>query len=131
MAVRIRLKRMGKKKQPIYKIVAADSRAPRDGKYIEAIGYYNPKKEPPIINIKEEVALKWLRIGAQPTETVRSLFSKQGIMMKFALEKDKVAEEKRNEIIEKWKQLKAEMEAKKIEKKKKKNKKKQKEGAAQ
>jgi len=129
LAVRIRLKRMGKKKQPIYKIVAADSRSPRDGKYIEAIGYYNPKKEPPIVNIKEEIALKWLRIGAQPTETVRSLFSKQGIMMKFALEKDKVEEEKKNLIIENWKKLKAELEAKKAEKKKKKNMKK-KEGAS-
>lgn len=129
MAVRIRLKRMGKKKQPIYKIVAADSRSPRDGKYIEAIGYYNPKKEPPIVNIKEEIALKWLRIGAQPTETVKSLFSKQGIMMKFALEKDKVEEEKKNLIIENWKKLKAELEAKKAEKKKKKNMKK-KEGAS-
>jgi small subunit ribosomal protein S16 len=81
------------------------------------------------VNIKEEIALKWLRIGAQPTETVRSLFSKQGIMMKFALEKDKVEEEKKNLIIENWKKLKAELEAKKAEKKKKKNMKK-KEGAS-
>ncbi len=82
MAVKIRLTRMGAKKRPTYRIVASDSRRPRDGQYIELIGTYNPKEES--VKINEEVALKWLSTGAQPTDTVRNLFSKQGIMKKFA-----------------------------------------------
>ena len=83
MAVKLRLKRMGKKKSPFYRVVAADSRSPRDGKIIENIGYYNPTDEPATIKIDEEVAMKWLQNGAEPTDTVRDLFSKQGIMKKF------------------------------------------------
>ena len=83
MAVKLRLKRMGAKKRPFYRIVAADSRSPRDGKFIELVGTYNPIMEPAEIKIKEEVALKWLNNGAIPTDTVRDLFSKQGIMKKF------------------------------------------------
>ena len=83
MAVKLRLKRMGKKKSPFYRVVAADSRSPRDGKIIENIGYYNPTDEPATIKIDEEVAIKWLQNGAEPTDTVRDLFSKQGIMKKF------------------------------------------------
>ena len=89
MAVEIRLTRMGAKKRPSYRIVATDSRRPRDGQYIELIGTYNPVAEPKAVNIKEEVAMKWLRNGAVPTDTVRNLFSEAGIMKKFAEEKDK------------------------------------------
>ncbi len=87
MAVKIRLTRMGAKKKPVYRIVASDSRRPRDGQYIELVGTYNPLTNPATVNINEEVALKWLRTGAQPSDTVRNLFSKAGIMKKFAEEK--------------------------------------------
>ncbi len=83
MAVRIRLKRMGAKKTPFYRIVVADSRSPRDGRFIETIGTYNPLTEPAQIEINEELALKWLQNGAKPSDTVRNLFSKQGIMEKY------------------------------------------------
>ena len=81
MAVRIRLTRMGSRHKPIYRIVASDSRRPRDGQYIELIGTYNPALNE--VKVNEEVALKWLKQGALPTDTVRSLLSKQGIMAKF------------------------------------------------
>jgi small subunit ribosomal protein S16 len=74
---------MGAKKAPSYRIVAADSRAPRDGRFIEIVGFYNPRTNPAEIKIDEEKALKWLAAGAQPSDTVRSLLSKQGIMKKF------------------------------------------------
>ena len=83
MAVKLRLKRMGSKKRPFYRIVAADSRSPRDGRFIEIVGTYNPITEPAEIKIKEDIALKWLNNGAIPTDTVRSLLSNQGIMKKF------------------------------------------------
>lgn len=83
MAVKLRLRRMGAKKRPFYRIVAADSRAPRDGRFIEEIGYYNPIETPAVVKIDEEKALSWLKTGAIPTETVRNLFSKEGIMKKF------------------------------------------------
>ena len=83
MAVKLRLKRMGSKKRPFYRVVAADSRSPRDGRFIEEVGYYNPITEPAEVKINEEIALKWLKNGAEPTDTVRDLFSKQGIMKKF------------------------------------------------
>lgn len=83
MAVKLRLLRMGAKRKPFYRIVAADSRVKRDGKYIELIGTYNPVAEPAEININEEVALKWLKDGAIPTDTVKSLFNKKGINKKF------------------------------------------------
>ena len=83
MAVKLRLKRMGAKKRPFYRIVAADSRSPRDGRFIETIGTYNPITDPAEIKVDEELALKWLNTGAIPTDTVRDLFSKQGIMKKF------------------------------------------------
>ncbi len=84
MAVKLRLKRMGAKQKPFYRIVAADSRSPRDGRFIETIGTYNPIKKPAEITINEELALKWLKNGAIPTDTVRSIFSKNGIMAKYA-----------------------------------------------
>ncbi len=89
MAVKLRLMRMGAKKKPFYRVVAADSRTKRDGKYIELIGTYNPVADPAEIKINEEVALKWLSEGAIPTDTVRSLFSRQGIMEKFHNQKNK------------------------------------------
>lgn len=83
MAVKLRLKRMGSKKKPFYRIVAADSRVARDGKFIELVGTYNPVSEPAEVKINEEVALKWLSNGALPTDTVRDLLSKNGVMKKF------------------------------------------------
>ena len=80
MAVKIRLKRMGAKKSPFYRVVVADSRAPRDGKFIEEIGYYNPITQPAEVKIDAEKAKKWLSTGAQPTETVRALLKKSGII---------------------------------------------------
>ena len=90
MAVKLRLKRMGSKKAPFYRVVAADSRSPRDGKFIETVGTYNPITTEAEIKIDETLALKWLSTGAQPTETVRALFSKVGIMEKFHNSKKEV-----------------------------------------
>lgn len=83
MAVRIRLKRMGAHKAPFYRIVVSNSRSPRDGRFIEEIGYYNPVAEPAVVNIDEEKALKWLQDGAQASDTVRNLLSKAGVLKKF------------------------------------------------
>ncbi|MDQ0191533.1 30S ribosomal protein S16 [Alicyclobacillus cycloheptanicus] len=83
MAVKIRLKRMGAKKSPFYRVVVADSRSPRDGRFIEEIGTYNPLTDPAKININEEKALRWLQTGAQPSDTVRHLFHEAGILKKF------------------------------------------------
>ena len=83
MAVKIRLTRMGAKKNPFYRIVVADSRSPRDGRFIEILGNYDSTKEPAVINADEDKAIDWMSKGAQPTDTVRSLFSKKGIMAKF------------------------------------------------
>ena len=83
MAVKIRLKRMGSKKAPFYRIVVADSRSPRDGRIIEKIGHYNPLTNPATLEVEEELALKWLSNGAQPSDTVRILLSSKGIMKKF------------------------------------------------
>jgi small subunit ribosomal protein S16 len=80
--VKIRLRRMGRRNRPFYRVVVADSRSPRDGKSIEVIGHYNPLTDPAAVTIDEEKALKWLRSGAQPTDTVRSLLNKLGIMDK-------------------------------------------------
>ena len=78
--VKIRLRRMGAKKAPFYRIVIADSRYPRDGRFIEEIGYYDPMKEPVVIKIDEDEAKEWLTKGAQPTETVKSLLKKSGVL---------------------------------------------------
>ncbi len=80
MAVRIRLARMGAKKRPYYRIVVADSESPRDGRFIEIIGNYDPKTDPAVVNVKEDRASEWLSKGAKPTETVLSLFKKKGII---------------------------------------------------
>ena len=82
MAVKLRLMRMGAKKKPFYRIVAADSRSPRDGRFIEVIGTYNPLVSPAETKVDEELAIKWLKNGATPTDTVRNLFSKAGVMNK-------------------------------------------------
>lgn len=79
MATKIRLKRMGAKKNPFYRVVVADSRSPRDGRFIDEIGIYNPTKEPAIIEINAEKAQQWLNTGAQTSDTVKSLFKKAGI----------------------------------------------------
>jgi small subunit ribosomal protein S16 len=79
MAVKIRLRRMGAHKAPFYRVIVADSRAPRDGRFIEEIGYYNPLTEPALIKIDEEKAAKWLKNGAQPTDVIKRLFVKAGI----------------------------------------------------
>ncbi len=89
MAVKLRLKRMGSKQKPFYRIVAADSRSPRDGRFIEIIGTYNPIRKPAEVSVNEELALKWLNNGAEPTDTVRSILSKEGIIAKYAESKVK------------------------------------------
>lgn len=92
MAVKLRLTRMGAKKRPMYRIVASDSRVKRDGQYLELVGTYNPLTNPAEVKINEEVALKWLNNGAIPSDTVRSLLSKAGIMAKFVESKTKKGE---------------------------------------
>ena len=79
MAVKMRLRRMGQKKAPFYRIVVADSRSPRDGRFVDEIGYYDPTKEPSVIRVDEEAAKKWLANGAQPTATVEKIFKTAGI----------------------------------------------------
>jgi len=81
--VKIRLRRVGAKKRPMYRLVVADIRAPRDGAFIEVIGHYNPLTDPETVVIEEEKALQWLRQGAKPTQTASRLLSKMGIMDKF------------------------------------------------
>ncbi len=88
MAVKIRLTRMGSKKRPSYRIVATDSRSPRDGKYLELIGYYNPLTDPATVKINEEVALKWLKNGAIMTDTAKDLLRNAGIIKKFNEERN-------------------------------------------
>ena len=80
MAVKIRLRRIGAKKAPFYRIVVADSRFPRDGRFIEEIGYYNPMEEPSVVKVDAEKAKKWISNGAQPTDTVKDLFKKHGVI---------------------------------------------------
>lgn len=83
MAVKIRLKRMGSKKRPFYRVVVTDSRSPRDGRFIETVGTYNPLVEPAEVKLNEELVLSWLNNGAQPSDTVKNLLSNAGIMKKF------------------------------------------------
>ena len=78
--VKIRLRRMGAKKAPFYRIVVADSRYPRDGRFIEEIGYYNPMEEPSVVKVDPEKAKAWMENGAQPTDTVKALFKKHGVI---------------------------------------------------
>jgi small subunit ribosomal protein S16 len=106
LAVKLRLRRMGKKKQPIYKVVAADSRSPRDGKFLEAVGLYNPLTNPHKIDLKEERIFYWLNNGAQPTDTVKSLLRQKGITLKKDLLKKGFSEEKIQDELGKWEKLK-------------------------
>ena len=83
MSVKIRLKRMGSKKRPFYRIVVADSRSPRDGRFIESVGTYNPLTESETVTLKEDQIMSWLNNGAQPSATVKNILSRKGIMKKF------------------------------------------------
>jgi small subunit ribosomal protein S16 len=100
--VKLRLKRIGKRHYPVYKIVAADARSPRDGRFIEAVGTYNPNTEPVDVNFKEERVLYWLKVGAQPTDTVRSILKDKGLFLKWHLEKKGAGEEDINSALEKF-----------------------------
>ncbi|QOJ28548.1 MAG: 30S ribosomal protein S16 [Ignavibacteriales bacterium] len=120
MAVKLRLRRMGKKRQPYYKLVAADSRSPRDGKFLEAVGIYNPMTQPHQLEISEEAAIKWLQNGAQPTDTVKSLLSQKGIMLKYDLLKRGLAPEAIEAEVASWQKLKETAAANKTAKKAKK-----------
>jgi small subunit ribosomal protein S16 len=84
LATRIRLKRIGSKKQPYYRLVVADQRQPRDGRSVEELGVYGPVLDPPLVQINQERALHWLMLGAQPSDTARSILSKLGVMTAFA-----------------------------------------------
>jgi small subunit ribosomal protein S16 len=92
LVVRIRLMRMGSKKKPFYRIVVADKRAKRGGRFIEKVGHYNPHADPPETILDEKRVLYWLGVGAQPSDTVRNLLSRTGVMQKFAESKTKSAE---------------------------------------
>jgi len=94
VAVKIRLMRMGKRKQPTYRVVVADSRSPRDGRFIEIIGHYGPRQDPSVINIDGDKALSWLRKGAQPTEQVQKLLTVTGVWEQFESEKGRPADTK-------------------------------------
>lgn len=96
MAVKIRLMRVGKKKQPTYRVVVADGRSPRDGRFIEIIGQYAPRQEPSLVQIDEEQALAWLRKGAQPTEQVQKLLISSGVWEKYEADRSKPAVTKLN-----------------------------------
>jgi small subunit ribosomal protein S16 len=113
MSVKLRLTRIGRKKKPFYRIIAIDSRKRRDGAYLDRLGHYNPLSNPPEVVIDEAKAMDWLLKGAQPTDTVRSLLSKQGIMLKFDLTKKGVDAEKIAEEVQKHALLKKSREPKK------------------
>jgi len=121
LAVKLRLRRMGKKKRPFYRIVAADSRAPRDGRFIELVGTYDPISKPMNVDLKEDRVMYWLQNGAQPTDTVKNLFQKKGVWLKWHLQKSGADEAKitaelgKFELIQKEKE--SRLEAKAEEKK--------------
>ncbi len=117
MAVRLRLRRGGRKKKPIYTIVAADTRSPRDGKFLEALGQYQPLQQPMSISVKEERVLYWLKKGALPSDTVRNLLSRKGIWLKWGLMKKGADEAKIAEEYAKWDALQAEKNRREAERK--------------
>ena len=117
MAVKLRLRRMGKKKQPIYKMVAADSRSPRDGKFLEAVGFYNPLTNPHTLDLKEDRIMYWLKVGALPTHTVKSLLRQKGITLKKELLSKGLDEEKVKSELENWQKTKEASSKKKTDKK--------------
>lgn len=105
MPVKIRLRRVGKKKQPIYKVVAADSRSPRDGKFLEDVGLYNPLTKPHTVDLKEERVMYWLDKGAQPTDTVKSLLRQKGITLKRELKRRGLSEEQISTELDNWRKM--------------------------
>ncbi len=115
--VKLRLRRVGKKKQPIYKIIIADSRASGAGKYIESIGQYNPLAQPMRIDVNEQRLFSWLKRGAQPTDTMRSLLQRKGLWLKWALMKKGADEAKIASELEKWQMLQEEKLRRESEKK--------------
>jgi len=108
LAVRLRLRRVGRKKFPIYKVVAADQRSPRDGRFIEAVGQYEPLRESNKVEFQEDRILYWLQNGAQPTDTVRNLLQKKGLWLKWSLIKNGADEEKIAKAIENFESQRAE-----------------------
>ena len=120
MAVKIRLARRGRKKLALYDIVVADARAPRDGRFIEKLGNYNPNTHPATILLKEENALQWLLKGAQPTNTARTILASQGVLLKKHLQlgvnKGAITQDEADKKLEAWKQAKEKKAAKKEEK---------------
>lgn len=102
MSVRLRLRRQGRKGRPFYHIVAADSRAPRDGKFLEKVGSYNPTANPAVIEVDHALVIKWLQNGAQPTNTVSSILRYTGVNLKYALIKQGKSEEEINRIFDRW-----------------------------
>jgi small subunit ribosomal protein S16 len=108
---------MGKKKQPIYKMVASDSRSPRDGKFLEAVGFYNPLTKPHTLDLKEDRIMYWLNVGAQPTHTVKSLLRQKGIILKKELISKGFDEEKVKSELENWQKVKEASSKKRTEKK--------------
>lgn len=117
MAVKLRLRRMGKKNQPIYKMVAADSRSPRNGKFLEAVGFYNPLTNPHTLEVKEDRVMYWLNVGAEPTHTVKSLLRQKGLTLKKELLSKGLDEEKVKSEIENWQKMKEAGSKKRIDKK--------------
>lgn len=118
MPVKLRLRRMGKKKQPVYKVVAADSRSPRDGKFLEDVGLYNPLTKPHTVDLKEDRVYYWLDKGAQPTDTVKSLLKQKGITLKRELKRKGLNEEQINSEMENWQKIREAKAASKSSKKK-------------
>lgn len=114
MPVKLRLKRQGRRKTPHYAIVAADARSPRDGRFIEKIGTYNPVAQPGQVYVDHELAIKWLQVGAQPTNTVRSLLRHAGVTLKYALIKQGKDEETVQKIFDRWETEKRSKKKKKI-----------------
>lgn len=117
MAVRLRLRRAGKKKMPMYQIVAADSRAARDGKFLETVGRYEPLQTPMRITLKEERVMHWLRNGARPTDTVRSLLQRSGLWLRWSLTKRGVDQAAIATEMEKWQMAQVEKQAREAERK--------------
>lgn len=115
--VRLRLRRIGKKKQPIYKIVAADSRAARTGKYLEVLGTYDPRVNPMLIEVKQEHLFRWLKRGAQPSDTVRSLLQRTGLWLRWGLMKKGADESAIAAQLERWQLLQADKHQREAEKK--------------
>ena len=104
MSVKIRLTRTGRKKQPYYRIVVMDSRDRRDGAYVDQVGIYQPKHQPEVIHIEEEKALQWLSRGAIPSDTVKTLLSRRGVMLRFDMMKRNYTPDKIEEAVAKWRE---------------------------